>query len=465
MNSLRSSAIAAFVLAAAAGLSAQSNTFPATGSVGIGTTAPAQKLDVRDANGGYIQLNPFDGALELASGNDAYSFIDFRGSSNLGFDYKGRFGFSDNSGFSLMNNGSSELVLNLVSGRTNSGLMLNAGAAGDAGGEFWFVRNGPAAGDLYLGGNATGHIVLRSGGYTNRMVIDPAGNVGIGTNTLDARLALRAENVELTMGRGLGDGSGYARFGFTSDYSQYIASNARWNGSQWQYVNPGGYGGFATRFTNSAGQFRFDLANGGSAPAWRTGLLITNAGDVGIGTQSPSGFGKLAVAGTISTISADSGHVAYLAMDNAGTGTLSSYSGTGAFLRFCTTSPSGVNAEQMRIGASGNVGIGTTNPTNKLEVAGTLRAKEVIVETTGWSDYVFASNYRLAPLSEVEAHIAAKGTLPGIPSAAEVATQGVSVGDMQAKLLAKVEELTLHLIALEKENAALKTRVAALETQ
>jgi hypothetical protein len=120
----------------------------------------------------------------------------------------------------------------------------------------------------------------------------------------------------------------------------------------------------------------------------------------------------------------------------------------------------------------GNVGIGTTNPTNKLEVNGTIRTKEVIVETTGWSDYVFAPDYRLAPLSEVEAHIAAKGTLPGIPSAAEVAEHGVSVGDMQAKLLAKLEEMTLHVIALSKkvdaqaaENAALRAEIAALRAK
>ncbi len=118
----------------------------------------------------------------------------------------------------------------------------------------------------------------------------------------------------------------------------------------------------------------------------------------------------------------------------------------------------------------GRVGIGTTNPTHKLAVNGAIKAKEVIVETTGWSDYVFADDYRLAPLSEVEAHIAANKHLPGIPSASEVAQKGVNLGDVQAALLAKVEEITLHLIAQEKslnalqaENAALKTRVQSLE--
>ncbi|HEY8993105.1 MAG TPA: hypothetical protein VIM71_00340, partial [Lacunisphaera sp.] len=89
-------------------------------------------------------------------------------------------------------------------------------------------------------------------------------------------------------------------------------------------------------------------------------------------------------------------------------------------------------------------------------------AKEVIVDT-GWADFVFEDDYHLAPLAEVESHIKAKKHLPGIPSAAEVAEHGVSMGDMQAKLLSKVEELTLHLIRMEKENASLRERVQKLE--
>jgi hypothetical protein len=113
---------------------------------------------------------------------------------------------------------------------------------------------------------------------------------------------------------------------------------------------------------------------------------------------------------------------------------------------------------------SGNVGIGTTNPgAYKLAVKGKIRAEEIVVDT-GWADYVFEDDYRLAPLAEVESHIKAKKHLPGIPSAAEVAEHGVSMGDMQSKLLSKVEELTLHLIAQEKELAALRREVSALKT-
>lgn len=109
-----------------------------------------------------------------------------------------------------------------------------------------------------------------------------------------------------------------------------------------------------------------------------------------------------------------------------------------------------INDEKMRIDVSGNVGIGTTNPTQKLSVNGTVRAKEVIVETAGWSDFVFADNYALQPLAEVEQHIKEYKHLPGLPSAEQVAETGIGVGEMQAKLLAKIEELTLHQIEQEK---------------
>jgi hypothetical protein len=112
---------------------------------------------------------------------------------------------------------------------------------------------------------------------------------------------------------------------------------------------------------------------------------------------------------------------------------------------------------------TGNVGIGTRNPTQKLSVNGTVRAKEVIVDS-GWSDYVFAPDYKLPPLSEVEQHIKSEQHLPGIPSAKDVAEHGVGIGEMQAKLLAKLEELTLHQIAQEKEIAILKDRLIHIES-
>ena len=100
---------------------------------------------------------------------------------------------------------------------------------------------------------------------------------------------------------------------------------------------------------------------------------------------------------------------------------------------------------------NGNVGIGTYDPNGwKLAVNGKVRAKEVKVETA-WSDFVFHKNYNLPTLVEVENHIKEKGHLKDIPSAKEVEENGIFLGEMDAKLLQKIEELTLYTIQQEKK--------------
>jgi len=113
--------------------------------------------------------------------------------------------------------------------------------------------------------------------------------------------------------------------------------------------------------------------------------------------------------------------------------------------------------------ASGNVGIGTTpGATYKLAVNGSIRAKEIVVDT-GWSDFVFADNYKLPSLPEVEQFISENKHLPGIPSEAEVKANGVTLGNISSKLLQKVEELTLYVIELKKENEVMKTELGKIQ--
>lgn len=113
------------------------------------------------------------------------------------------------------------------------------------------------------------------------------------------------------------------------------------------------------------------------------------------------------------------------------------------------------NSRRVSIDSTGKVGIGTSSPNNKLDVAGIIRAEEVIVET-GWADFVFEDGYDLMPLDVVREYIEREKRLPGIPSEREVLEKGVSLGEIQKLLLQKIEELTLHVINQEKRIQALE---------
>ncbi|WP_406845486.1 hypothetical protein [Flavobacterium soyae] len=110
--------------------------------------------------------------------------------------------------------------------------------------------------------------------------------------------------------------------------------------------------------------------------------------------------------------------------------------------------------ERMRVDINGNVGIGTiTTGSHKLAVEGSIGAREIKVQATGWSDFVFKKEYDLPTLEQVEKHINEKGHLKDIPSEEEVLKNGINLGEMNSKLLQKIEELTLYIIEIKKENA------------
>lgn len=124
-----------------------------------------------------------------------------------------------------------------------------------------------------------------------------------------------------------------------------------------------------------------------------------------------------------------------------------------------TTASSNINY------TAGIVSIGTTTaPAGyKLAVGGKTVTEEVVVKLqANWPDYVFANDYYLMPLMELERYINQHKHLPEVPSATDVKENGVALGELNATLLKKIEELTLYMIELKKENEAQQKQIEAL---
>ncbi len=115
---------------------------------------------------------------------------------------------------------------------------------------------------------------------------------------------------------------------------------------------------------------------------------------------------------------------------------------------------------QLAFSSSGNVGIGTNNPDEKLTVNGTIHSKEILVDLNIPADYVFQKyytgkselneNYIMLNLEEIEIFTKKNHHLPNIPSAKEIQKEGLHLKQMTNLLLQKIEELTLFLIEQEK---------------
>jgi hypothetical protein len=115
----------------------------------------------------------------------------------------------------------------------------------------------------------------------------------------------------------------------------------------------------------------------------------------------------------------------------------------------------------MQLTDGGNLLIGKTtqsNHTYKVDIAGKVRANEIVVNTTG-ADFVFESSYHLRPIAELEKFVKQNRHLPEIPAAKTMQQEGVGVSELQTKLLQKIEELTLYIIQQQKEIDELKKKV------
>jgi hypothetical protein len=350
-----------------------------------------------------------------------------------------------------------------ISGQTNSGAIQIKSNALFGGAANRYLRLG------WKDGNSVFYPVLS---------INDDQNVGIGTTTPQSKLQI----------------NNWANSDDFQTARQLVISGDNWGGLGLDQLGPAAnkYGleiGF--HYKNGS-----ESVKGGRIQAYSNGvtnlMLNPDGGNVGIGTTTPQAkldVGAFIDNGQIGTVLGrltegnPTGDGTYLGVKGYGTNP-ANYNGksfsiehhfyghtnssinffrgggeTGGFLTFNTSD----NSEKMRIDPYGRVGIGTDSPDEMLTVKGKIHTNEVIIDMNApIADYVFHPSYKLMPLTQVEQYVKTNSHLPEIPSAAEVSKNGMSIGEMQNKLLQKVEELTLYVIEQQKQIEAQQTEIKKL---
>ena len=276
-----------------------------------------------------------------------------------------------------------------------------------------------------------------------------AGNLGVGTATPQAKLhvesgantdasilATSSENNKLIVRSEASHPVNSATFRLQHEFGTTNRNNGYINFHRGESVA----GGFLTFGTNGIERLRID-ANG----------------NVGIGTTDPQS--KLQVAGDVFIPYTYSYWIG--TNEDSGNRLRLHHNNSHAYIDYTPNLHirPGTNTTTATFLANGNVGIGRTDPHYKLDVNGIIRAREVLVNINTGADFVFEEDYALRSLDEVYSFIRTNKHLPEIPSAAEMVNNGLDMGEFQIKLLQKVEELTLYIIAQDKRIKELEKSV------
>lgn len=280
-------------------------------------------------------------------------------------------------------------------------------------------------------------------------------------------------------------GTNNAFFGRNAGYTTTLGGDNVFVGSHSGYLNTTGstniFMGTRTGYNNTSGQANIFVGQ-------ETGLANTTGSyNVYLGFQA--GLNNTSADGGNVFIGHASGQTNASGSGNTYVGLLSGQNSTGSHNVFIGNSAgisetrsqklhikNGVATTPLIYGEfdSGKVSIGgmTTLPTTaggvnisayKLFVKGGILTEEVRINLqSDWADYVFAKEYKLAPLSQVEKFIVDNGHLPNVPSAAQVKEEGIAVGQMATIQQEKIEELTLYIIQQQKEIDELKAAVKTL---
>ncbi|HNI43975.1 MAG TPA: hypothetical protein PK230_04705, partial [Chitinophagales bacterium] len=275
-------------------------------------------------------------------------------------------------------------------------------------------------------------------GYVSRLSITSPGNVGIGTSTPGQKLSIQ----------------GGVNVDYGSTFNGVLDGGAN-NAIKFGATNTGE--GIGSKRTTGGNQFGLDFYTG-----YVSRLSITSPGNVGIGTSAPTQ--KLHVVGNFRCDSPDGGYFSQSSSD----GGLDIASGNDNQSYIDFKGSANLSSDFMgRILYRDSDGFYvSSNGPNTFNVNGRLRAKEIKVELGGlWADYVFAQDYCLRPLAEVEQYIKEHQHLPNIPSATTVETEGIEIASMVAKQMEKIEELTLYMIDMDKKLAALQNENEQLKIQ